>query len=49
MIYTSTNQPVFQQIPQHSKKILDIGCGSGILGQTIKQKINKETLNLLQN
>ena len=38
MIYTSINQPVFQQIPQHAKKILDIGCGSGNLGQAIKQK-----------
>jgi 2-polyprenyl-3-methyl-5-hydroxy-6-metoxy-1,4-benzoquinol methylase len=46
MIYTSINKPVFQQIPQHAKKILDIGCGSGILGQTIKQKINCEVFGI---
>ncbi|MFM6530757.1 MAG: class I SAM-dependent methyltransferase [Dolichospermum sp.] len=46
MIYTSINQPVFQQIPQHTKKILDIGCGSGILGQTIKEKINCEVFGI---
>jgi len=38
MIYSSVNQPVFQQIPQQAKQILDIGCGSGALGQAIKQK-----------
>ena len=46
MIYTSINQPVFQQIPQQSKRILDIGCGSGNLGQAIKQKLNCEVVGI---
>lgn len=46
MIYTSINQPVFQQIPQHAKKILDIGCGSGNLGQAIKQNLTCEVFGI---
>jgi SAM-dependent methyltransferase len=37
MIYGAINEAVFQQIPPDAKKILDIGCGSGALGQKIKE------------
>jgi 2-polyprenyl-3-methyl-5-hydroxy-6-metoxy-1,4-benzoquinol methylase len=46
MIYTSINQPVFQQIPHHAKRILDIGCGSGVLGETIKQNLTCEVVGI---
>ena len=46
MIYTSINQPVFQQIPQKTKRILDIGCGSGTLGKAIKQNLNCEVVGI---
>ena len=37
MIYGAVNQAIFQQIPPEAKNILDIGCGSGALGQKIKE------------
>ena len=40
MIYGAINQAVFQQIPPEAKTILDIGCGSGALGQKIKENQN---------
>lgn len=46
MIYESINKPVLQQIPQQSKRTLDIGCGSGNLGQAIKQKLNCEVVGI---
>jgi 2-polyprenyl-3-methyl-5-hydroxy-6-metoxy-1,4-benzoquinol methylase len=46
MIYTSINQKVFQQIPHQSKRILDIGCGSGGLGLAIKQNLNCEVIGI---
>ena len=46
MIYASINKPVFQQIPQQAKRILDIGCGSGNLSQAIKQKLNCEVVGI---
>lgn len=46
MIYSAINQPVFQQIPQQAQRILDIGCGSGALGKTIKQRQNCEVVGI---
>jgi 2-polyprenyl-3-methyl-5-hydroxy-6-metoxy-1,4-benzoquinol methylase len=46
MIYSAINQPVFKQIPQQAQRILDIGCGSGALGKTIKQRQNCEVVGI---
>jgi 2-polyprenyl-3-methyl-5-hydroxy-6-metoxy-1,4-benzoquinol methylase len=46
MIYTAINQPVFQQIPLQAKRILDVGCGSGVLGRAIKQTRNCEIVGI---
>jgi cyclopropane fatty-acyl-phospholipid synthase-like methyltransferase len=46
MIYSAINQPVFQQIPQQAQRILDIGCGSGALGKTIKQRQNCDIVGI---
>jgi SAM-dependent methyltransferase len=40
MLYESINLPVFQSIPRTAKTILDIGCGTGSLGNKIKESID---------
>jgi SAM-dependent methyltransferase len=46
MIYASINKAVLQQIPQQAQRILDVGCGSGSLGQAIKQSRNCEIVGI---
>ncbi|MGB7441355.1 MAG: class I SAM-dependent methyltransferase [Coleofasciculaceae cyanobacterium] len=46
IIYGAINQSVFAFVPQSAKRILDIGCGSGILGRRIKQNINCEIVGV---
>ncbi len=46
MIYEAINQPVFQQVPQNAKRVLDIGCGTASLGKTIKQIIKCEVVGV---
>jgi predicted TPR repeat methyltransferase len=38
VIYQSVNMPVFVKIPEHTNRILDIGCGGGTLGEALKQR-----------
>jgi len=38
MIYEALNQCVLLQIPDKTKTLLDIGCGSGELGGEIKRR-----------
>jgi 2-polyprenyl-3-methyl-5-hydroxy-6-metoxy-1,4-benzoquinol methylase len=42
MLYEAINQPVLSLIPGTVKRVLDLGCGSGALGQEIKRTINCE-------
>lgn len=46
MIYTSVNLPVFTAIPTSARRILDIGCGSGALGEEVKQRQNCEVIGI---
>lgn len=46
MIYESINQPVFLKISPVSKRLLDIGCGSGSLGKKIKDEIGCEVVGI---
>jgi len=36
MIYEAVNESILQEVPKHSRNILDIGCGTGALGKRIK-------------
>lgn len=36
MIYEALNEPVLKLIPKSTKHLLDVGCGSGVLGKHIK-------------
>jgi 2-polyprenyl-3-methyl-5-hydroxy-6-metoxy-1,4-benzoquinol methylase len=34
--YEAFNQEVFERVPANAKKILDVGCGTGVLGKALK-------------
>lgn len=44
--YNTSNPSVFQQIPSNVGKVLDFGCGSGLLGEAIKNKMNCEVVGV---
>lgn len=36
--YTAVNKPVLAQVPLQARRLLDLGCGTGSLGNQIKQQ-----------
>jgi 2-polyprenyl-3-methyl-5-hydroxy-6-metoxy-1,4-benzoquinol methylase len=38
MIYEALNEPVVGEIPLSATRVLDVGCGSGALGQVLKAR-----------
>lgn len=46
LIYKAVNQPVLLRVPKTTKRVLDIGCGTGSLGKKIKQYINCEVVGI---
>ena len=38
MVYEAFNEPVLQFIPTGAKKLLDLGCGNGVLGKYIQER-----------
>jgi 2-polyprenyl-3-methyl-5-hydroxy-6-metoxy-1,4-benzoquinol methylase len=40
--YQALNRPVLDAIPTHSRRILDLGCGTGSLGRAIKVRQSAE-------
>ena len=46
MIYEAVNQPVLGQIPKTTKRILDVGCGTGAFGRQVKQRIDCEVVGV---
>jgi SAM-dependent methyltransferase len=40
MIYEALNVPVMARVPQTTKRLLDVGCGSGALGRKIKEELD---------
>lgn len=47
--YAGSRDDVADLIPRESKKILDLGCGVGILGETVKQEIDAEIVGIESN
>jgi len=45
-MYEAINQPVFSYLPDHTKRILDIGCGAGNLGAVIKNHRDCEVIGI---
>jgi len=46
MIYEAVNQGVLDSIPATSRRVLDLGCGSGALGREIKRVIDCEIVGV---
>lgn len=46
MLYEALNQSVFLKIPSATKRLLDIGCGSGALGKIVGQEIGCEVVGV---
>jgi SAM-dependent methyltransferase len=46
MLYEAVNQAVFSYVPKATKRLLDIGCGSGTLGREIKQQMSCEVVGI---
>jgi len=38
MIYEAVNQAVLRLVPSDARSVLDVGCGTGALGEAIKQR-----------
>jgi 2-polyprenyl-3-methyl-5-hydroxy-6-metoxy-1,4-benzoquinol methylase len=45
-IYGAVNQPVLARVPRITKRLLDIGCGTGALGQKIKEEIDCQVVGI---
>jgi SAM-dependent methyltransferase len=45
-MYEAINQPVFSYLPTHTKRVLDIGCGAGNLGEHIKKHRDCEVFGI---
>lgn len=39
LVYRSVNQKVLDSVPSHVRNVLDIGCGGGDLGESLKMKL----------
>jgi SAM-dependent methyltransferase len=46
MIYESLNQAVLHSIPVKSRRILDVGCGTGSLGSELKSGNEREVIGI---
>jgi 2-polyprenyl-3-methyl-5-hydroxy-6-metoxy-1,4-benzoquinol methylase len=45
-IYGAVNQPVLARVPRMTKRLLDIGCGTGALGQKIKEEMDCQVVGI---
>ncbi len=46
MIYEALNQPVLAHVPKTTKRLLDLGCGSGALGRKIKEELHCQVVGV---
>lgn len=42
LLYEAINTPVLDLVPASTARLLDLGCGSGILGEHLKRRLNCE-------
>src|SRR5215207_8039396 len=45
-VYTAINQTVLASIPTRALRVLDVGCGNGALGRTVKARRPAEVVGL---
>ena len=46
MIYDAINESILSRVPKTARRALDVGCGSGALGRTIKEQISCEVVEV---
>jgi SAM-dependent methyltransferase len=46
MIYEALNESVLLRIPKTTRRLLDVGCGSGMLGERIKTELDCHVVGL---
>jgi 2-polyprenyl-3-methyl-5-hydroxy-6-metoxy-1,4-benzoquinol methylase len=46
MVYESLNQAVLSRVPRTTRRLLDVGCGAGMLGKRIKDEVGCEVVGL---
>lgn len=46
LVYGAVNAPVLSAIPAGARRVLDVGCGTGSLGQALKQRQAVEVVGL---
>jgi len=46
LIYEAVNQPVLARVPQSTKRVLDVGCGSGALGEQLRKEIDCRVIGI---
>lgn len=46
MIYEAENVSLIARVPKTTKRLLDVGCGTGALGQRIKEELNCEVVGI---
>ena len=46
MIYEAVNGPVLARVPQTTKRVLDLGCGSGALGERLRKEISCQVIGV---
>jgi SAM-dependent methyltransferase len=45
-IYGAVNQPLLALVPRTTRRLLDVGCGTGVLGQKIKEEIECQVVGI---
>jgi len=44
--YRSTREDLLSLVPIEARRVLDVGCGAGQLGQALKEQVNREVMGI---